>query len=105
MTRALEIDETLVGEEHVLVLTGRLDTNTSSQLNAVASRIYEADRSAAIVLDLQSCTFLSSAGLRVLVSMQKRASAGSGSLRLRNVGPDVRAVLETSGIDRVLTIE
>lgn len=102
MARALEIKETLVEGEHVLALVGYVDTNTSPQLEAVADRIYAADAEPHIVVDLAECSFVSSAGLRVIVTMQKRASRG-GSLRFRNVSPTMREMFDSTGFSKILT--
>lgn len=104
MARALEIRETLEGNVRVLALVGRLDTNTSPQLSDVANRINEEDKEADVVLEMGQCDFVSSAGLRVIVTMQKRATVG-GSLKLRNVMPDVRVALASTGIDSILCFE
>jgi len=103
MARALEIKETLVEGEHVLALVGCVDTNTAPQLEAVAARIYAIDAAPRIVVDLAECTFLSSAGLRVIVTMQKRATRG-GSLRFCNVTPSIREVFDSTGFSKILTV-
>lgn len=104
MARALRIDESQEGGRYVLSLSGRLDTNTAPQLDVAANRISLEDGAADVVVDMNDCTFLSSAGLRVIVSMQKRASVG-GSLRFRNVPSHVMEVLSATGIDQILTFE
>lgn len=104
MARALQIDESQDGGRYVLTLSGRLDTNTAPQLEAVAKRINLANGAVDVVLDMKDCSFLSSAGLRVIVAMQKRASVG-GSLRFRNVPPHVMEVLSATGFDKILAFE
>ena len=104
MARALKIEETIEGGAHVLAIKGRVDTNTSPQLDSHASRIFLAEGAPAVVMDLAACDFVSSAGLRVIITLQKRAARG-GSLVFRNVPPTVMEVFQHSGFDRVLTIE
>lgn len=104
MARALEIEEHLDEGMHVLRLVGQLDTNASSQLDVVASRIFAADRTADIVVDMEKCSYVSSAGLRVIVTMQKRTSAG-GSLRFCHVSADVMDVFVSMGFDSILAFE
>lgn len=104
MARALEIEEHLDEGTHVLRLVGQLDTNTSSQLDVVASRIFAADRTADIVVDMEKCSYVSSAGLRVIVTMQKRTSAG-GSLRFCHVGADVMDIFVSTGFNSILVFE
>lgn len=91
------------GTPYVLALVGRLDTNTSPQLESFAKELY--DRGIKdIVVDMSTCAFVSSAGLRVIVAMQKRAAA-SGSLVFRSVLPEVMEVFQMTGFDNILTFE
>ena len=92
------IDE---GTPYVFSLEGRLDTNTSPQLEAFAEKLYGEDVSN-IVIDMSKCEFVSSAGLRVIVAMQKHVSAG-GSLVFRGVVPEVMDVFQMTGFDKILT--
>ena len=94
------IDE---GTPYVFALDGRLDTNTSPQLEAYAGKLYEKGVSE-IVVDMSKCEFVSSAGLRVIVAMQKRAATG-GSLVFRGVVPEVMDVFEMTGFNNILTFE
>jgi len=104
MAQVLEITESMDGTTHKLMLAGRLDTNTSPQLEAEANRIYQAEAAPDIVVEMGACEFVSSAGLRVIVAMQKHAATG-GSLTFRNVVPDVMDVFAMTGFDSILTIE
>ena len=94
------IDE---GKPYVIALVGRLDTNTAPQLEEFAGQLYDKSVSD-IAVDMASCDFVSSAGLRVIVAMQKRATTG-GSLVFRNVVPDVMDVFKMTGFDKILTFE
>ena len=94
------IDE---GQPYVLALEGRLDTNTSPQLEDFVGGLYDKGVTD-IAVDMKACGFVSSAGLRVIVAMQKRAAAG-GSLVFRGVVPEVMEVFEMTGFDKILTFE
>ena len=102
MSRALEISENERDGEHVLTLVGRLDTNTAHLLEAAVRRIFAEDGAAHVVMDLKLCGFVSSAGIRVIVATQKRATAG-GSLLMRNVSEPVREVFAATGVDSILS--
>ena len=91
------------GTPYVVALEGRLDTNTSPQLEEFAGGLYDKGVSD-IAVDMAACDFVSSAGLRVIVAMQKRAAAG-GSLVFRNVQPDVMDVFKMTGFDSILAFE
>ena len=99
----MEIKVIEEGKPYVFALEGRLDTNTSPQLEEFAGSLYDKAVSA-IVVDMAACDFVSSAGLRVIVAMQKRAATG-GSLVFRNVQPEVMEVFQMTGFDKILTIE
>ena len=91
------------GTPYVFALVGRLDTNTSPQLEEYAKGL--TDKGIVdLAVDMAQCEFVSSAGLRVIVAMQKRATV-SGSLAFRNVVPDVMDVFKMTGFDKILTIE
>ena len=94
------IDE---GKPYVIGIVGRLDTNTSPQLEEFAKGLY-AKGVNDIVVDMSECVFVSSAGLRVIVAMQKQAAV-SGSLVFRGVVADVMEVFQMTGFDNILTFE
>ena len=91
------------GNRTLVVLEGRLDTNTAPQLEAFANKLFE-DRKNELIVDLAACDFISSAGLRVIVAMQKRV-VNNGSLAFRNITPDVMDVFEMTGFSKLLTFE
>ena len=70
----MEIKVVEEGKPCVVALLGRLDTNTSPELEEFAGKLYEKGV-ADIAVDMAECPFVSSAGLRVIVAMQKRAAA------------------------------
>lgn len=91
------------GTPYVIALVGRLDTNTSPQLEEFVGTLYDKGVND-IAVDMGECDFVSSAGLRVIVAMQKRAATG-GSLVFRNVVSDVMDVFTMTGFDKILTFE
>ncbi len=86
-----------------LGLEGRLDTNTAPELEDYVGELYAREIND-IVVDMEKCEFVSSAGLRVIVAMQKHAAAG-GTLVFRGVQPDVMEVFSMTGFDKILTFE
>lgn len=99
----MEIVTIQEGTPYVFALEGRLDTNTSPQLEEFAGQLYDRGIND-IIVDMEKCEFVSSAGLRVIVAMQKRATVG-GSLVFRSIVPEVREVFEMTGFDKILTFE
>ncbi len=83
-------------------LAGRLDTMTSPQLEEELKTALE--ETGRLDLDLDALTYISSAGLRVLLWAQK-AVAGRGELKVRNVCEAVMDIFTVTGFDEILTIE
>ena len=85
-----------------LTLAGHLDTLSAPQLEAeLKSSLDGAD---SLVLDLADLDYISSAGLRVLLSAHKRMS-GKGGMKVRNVNEVVQEVFSVTGFDDILDIE
>lgn len=89
------------GATITLALSGRLDTLSSPELSAAINRALE--KSNQLVLDFAELDYISSAGLRVLLTAQKQL-AGSGSLTLTHVNSTVRDILDMTGFSDILTI-
>ena len=89
-------------EETIIELVGRLDTTTAPALDKAISSDIEGTKK--LVIDFKSLEYISSAGLRVLLSVQKKMQK-LGSLKLTNVCEDVMEVFEMTGFSEILTIE
>ena len=85
-----------------LALEGRLDTVTAPQLEAELKTALEGAKS--LTLDFSKLDYISSAGLRVLLSAHK-IMAGKGGMKVTNVNEIVREVFEVTGFADILTIE
>ena len=85
----------------VLYVEGRLDTSTAPVLEEhVDNRIADYRE---LVVDMQGLEYISSAGLRVLLSMQKTMDR-QGRMEIRHVGQTVMEVFEITGFADILTI-
>lgn len=89
------------GKPYVIALQGRLDTNTSPRLEEFANGLF-GKGVFDLVIDMSACDFVSSAGLRVIVAMQKRV-VNTGSLVFRGVTSDVMDVFNMTGFSKILT--
>ena len=83
-------------------LVGRLDTTTAPALDKTINSDIEGTKN--LVLDFKSLEYISSAGLRVLLSAQKKMQK-IGSMKLKNVCEEVMEVFEMTGFTDILTIE
>lgn len=89
------------GQPYVVALKGHLDTITAPQLDWFSANLHGRGIDD-IVIDMSECDHVSSAGLRVIIAMQKRAVT-KGSLVLRGVRPEVMDVFNIAGFDKILT--
>ena len=86
----------------IIELEGRLDTVTSPQLDEVIQA--EIDSVDAIILDLERLEYMSSAGLRILLSTEKVMSK-KGGMTVIHVNSDIMEIFEITGFSEILTIE
>ena len=98
----MEISKDLYENELGLALTGRLDTTTAPQLEAVLKESLEGVTE--LTLDFERLEYISSAGLRVLLSAQKQMNQ-QGKMVIRKVNADIQEVFEITGFADILTIE
>lgn len=98
----MTISKTLEGNTLTLALEGRLDTTTSPDLEEALGA--SLDGVTQLVFDFTRLDYLSSAGLRVLLSAQKRMNK-QGSMKLVHVNDAVKEVFEITGFADFLTIE
>ena len=84
-----------------LHISGRLDTTTAPELESAVAALPDGTRE--LTLDLSGVTYISSAGLRVLLGAQKKMNK-LGSMKLTGVCEAVMEVLEITGFADILTI-
>ena len=85
-----------------IALEGRLDTMTAPELEAELNQSLGGADS--LTLDFSKLDYISSAGLRVLLSAHK-SMAGKGGMKVTNVNEIVREVFDVTGFSDILTIE
>lgn len=98
----MTIDKQINGSELTLSLTGRLDTTTAPELEAVIKENITGVTN--LVMDFAGLEYLSSAGLRVILSAQKNMNK-QGEMVIRNVNETINEVFEITGFIDILTIE
>lgn len=85
-----------------IVLAGEIDTSSERDLRAAELIRFAGPR--VIVLDLGDVTFIDSAGLGLLLKLQRRVAELHRTLTLENVPPLIRSTLSYAGLDTVFTI-
>ncbi len=98
----LNIVKNLEDAKLSVALEGRLDTTTAPELdNSLKESIAEVKE---LVFDFEGLEYISSAGLRVLLSAQKTMNQ-QGSMKLIHVSSEVNEIFEVTGFSDILTIE
>jgi anti-anti-sigma factor len=99
---SLEIQQSDLGTQKLIKLIGRLDTETSPDFELAA---YDAQNAGAkdFIVDLSEVTYVSSAGLRVLLALAKKLE-GKGSMKLAGLKGVVKEVFDKSGFARLFAI-
>lgn len=99
----VSIKEEIKGDILILRLRGRLDAISSP---CVEIKIFEHvnDAKCKLLLDFSGIDYLSSAGLRMLLSITKKIKALSGRVILFSITQNVMEILKMSGFDHVLEI-
>ena len=97
----LNITKNATNNSLLLVLEGRLDTITAPQLETALRE--ELDGVSELTLDMEKLEYISSAGLRVLLSAQKKMN-GQGEMRILHAGETILEIFEVTGFSEILNI-
>ena len=96
MTINVERDYELV----ILEITGRLDTTTAPNLDTVINELSEDTKE--LVFDMGGLEYISSAGIRVVLSAYKKMMSNKGIMRITKANEMVRDVFEMTGLLELL---
>ena len=98
----MTIEKIAAGSELTIKLAGRLDTTTAPQLEAELKQSTAGIKK--LVFDFTALEYLSSAGLRILLSAQKVMNR-QGEMVVRNINETIAEIFEVTGFADILTIE
>ena len=98
----MKIEKNVKNGKACFALEGRLDTTTAPELEKELQN--EIEGITALTLDLSKLDYISSAGLRVLLSAHK-AMSRKGCMKVTNVNEVVREVFDVTGFSDILDIE
>ncbi len=90
------------GTKLTAAISGRLDTATTSEAEAELKNGLE--NVTELVLDFKELDYISSSGLRLLLTLQKQMNK-QGSMKIMNVNEIVNEIFEITGFSDILTIE
>ena len=98
----LTITKTEEADKIIIAPEGRLDTNTAPQMEEALKEVIDTPL---LILDFSMLNYVSSSGLRVLLSLQKKMTAQGGALTLTNVPTEVMEIFELTGFIDILDIQ
>lgn len=102
MVVKMTVTTNIENEKMTVAVEGRLDTSTAPELEAalidIPTEVNELD------LNLEKTEYVSSAGLRVILSLHKRMAKSAGSLYISNVNDSVKEVFDVTGFSDILDI-
>lgn len=96
------INKTINDTDMTIALVGRLDTTTAPELETSIKESISGITS--LAFDFAELAYISSAGLRVLLSTQKTMNK-QGIMVIRNVNETIMEIFEVTGFIDILTIE
>ena len=98
----MTINQNREGNQLIISLEGRLDTATAPELEAVIDTALTGVET--LVMDLEQLEYVSSAGLRVFLKMQKLMNT-QGTMKIIHVNETIMEVFDITGFVDILTIE
>ena len=98
----MTITKELKGTALEIALEGRLDTMTAPELEKELNQ--DLGTAESLTMDFSKLDYISSAGLRVLLSAHK-LMIGKGGMKITNVNEIVQEVFDVTGFADILTIE
>lgn len=98
----MTIKKELEGQKLTVSVEGRIDTTTVNEAEAQIKDGLE--NVTDLIIDFEKLDYISSAGLRLLLSLQKTMNT-QGSMVVRNVDETVSEIFEVTGFSDILTIE
>lgn len=98
----MTVTKKLEGTKLTAAFEGRLDTNTTPQ--AEKELTDSLDNVKELILDFKGLDYISSAGLRLLLMLQKKMN-NQGSMTIINANDMVKEIFEVTGFSDVLTVK
>ncbi|MBQ3266084.1 MAG: STAS domain-containing protein [Ruminococcus sp.] len=98
----MTINKKSEGSKLLVKIEGRLDTNTTP--DAEKELMNGLENITELTLDFAELDYISSAGLRLLLSLQKRMNV-CGSMKILNANEIVKEIFEVTGFSDILTVE
>ena len=98
----MKIEKIRNSSELTLAVEGRIDAKTAPELESVLDEAL--DGVTGLTFDLKQVTYISSAGLRVFLKVQKQMNA-QGKMKVINANEELMEIFEVTGFNDILNIE
>ncbi len=92
-----------IEEVTILTVEGRLDTANTNEFNAVIQPLINS-QSPDIIVNCEGLSYISSSGLRSLITLQKNITQHNGQLVLEAMKPEIRKIFDMTGCSGLFTI-
>ncbi len=99
----MEVSVKEVNEISVMTFEGNLDTNTAPQAQEQIDKVIDGG-SAKVLINFGGLNYISSAGLRVLLTAAKKLKATNGDLKICCLNETVQEVFDISGFSSILSV-
>jgi len=99
----MDILEKKTGDVNIISLCGRLDAYSANELEKKLDALIDAGQ-ICLVINFDKLEYISSSGLRVLLSMLKKVRKHEGDIKLACLKPYVKEVFDIAGFTQLFTI-
>jgi stage II sporulation protein AA (anti-sigma F factor antagonist) len=99
LTKTEVLDESLFVE-----IAGELDLKIADKLRTELDRLIDENPGKELILDFSNVNFIDSSGLGVLLGRYKKVYSTGNKIYIKDVQPQVKRVLELSGITRLINV-
>lgn len=99
----MTINKEANGSDLKIILSGRLDTTTAPELESELKD--SLDGVTSLTFDFKELAYISSAGLRVLLSAQKIMNKAAGEMKIVGSNDEIKEIFEVTGFNDILNIE
>ena len=99
----MEIIEKKIGSIIIIALGGRLDAYASSDVEQKLNALVDADE-VRLVVNLERLDYISSSGLRVLLTSLKKVRKREGDIKLACMKPLIKEVFDVAGFSQLFSI-
>lgn len=102
MDDIMKIDRKKIDDIHLVTISGRIDISSARDLDSFLNNII--NNKSKLILDLSGTEYISSTGLRILITAHKNVREKKGEMRFASLQPLIRNIMDISGLSNVFLI-